>query len=238
MNLAAGFAAWVKSALLCGAIFSFGCAQSGLADDLPLPPRRPAIVQPPPTAAQGAAGSACAGLLRDKWVEGDLLPDVIGADGCGIGLPLLLKAILLENGNRIPVAPPALMRCTLAATLAQWVRADVVPALEGGNLRLTGLASAGGYECRGRNRVASAVPSAHGHGNAIDISAFAVTPGPPLAIASQNASRDLFQKIRQSACARFMTVLGPGSDGLHETHMHLDMQERRSGTHFCQWQIK
>lgn len=196
--------------------------------------------QPPPAEAQEvvAPSSACAGLLRDKRVEGDILPDVIAADGCGIGSPLLLKTILLENGTRIPLAPPVLMRCSLAAALAEWVRADVVAALVGENLRLTGLASAGGYECRSRNRVAGAVPSEHGRGNAIDISAFAVTPGPQLAIASQNASRGFFQKIRQGACARFMTVLGPGSDGFHETHMHLDLQERRGGTHFCQWHIE
>jgi Extensin-like protein C-terminus len=28
--------------------------------------------------------------------------------------------------------------------------------------------------------------------------------------------------VRESACRTFTTVLGPGSDGYHETHVHLD----------------
>ena len=41
--------------------------------------------------------------------------------------------------------------------------------------------------------------------------------------------------MRQSACARFTTVLGPGSDKDHETHLHVDLAERRGGYRMCQW---
>lgn len=217
----------------------FCAAKSGLAEETPLPPRRPTLAQPPSSAAQESVvpDATCAGLLRDKAMEGDLLPDVIGASGCGIVSPVLLKTILLENGARITVDPPVLMRCALAAALVQWVRADVVAALADDKLRLTGLASAGGYECRSRNRVVGAAPSEHGRGNAIDISAFLVAPDSPLAQGGPAASSDVLQKLRDSACARFMTVLGPGSDGFHDTHIHLDLQPRRGETHFCQWQI-
>ena len=228
-----------KAVFFCSAVLLSWSAKPCLAEDVPLPPRRPPIAQPLPAAAQDdvSLDADCAGLLRDKRMEGDILPDVMGANGCGIVSPVLLKTILLENGAKIAVTPPVLMRCTLAAALVQWLRADVAVALAGDNQRLTGLASAGGYECRSRNRIAGSAPSEHGHGNAIDIAAFLVAPGPPLAIGSAAASRDVFQKIHQSACARFMTVLGPGSDGFHESHLHLDLQPRRSETHICQWQI-
>jgi hypothetical protein len=38
-------------------------------------------------------------------------------------------------------------------------------------------------------------------------------------------------------CARFTTVLGPGSDWYHEDHVHLDLAERRSGYRICQWEV-
>jgi hypothetical protein len=33
-------------------------------------------------------------------------------------------------------------------------------------------------------------------------------------------------------------VLGPGSDGYHEEHIHLDLAERRNGYKLCQWEIR
>ena len=40
-----------------------------------------------------------------------------------------------------------------------------------------------------------------------------------------------------SACARFSTVLGPGSDWYHEDHIHLDLMERRGNYRICQWNV-
>jgi len=34
-----------------------------------------------------------------------------------------------------------------------------------------------------------------------------------------------------------MTVLGPGSDGYHEEHIHLDLAERHNGYRICQWDV-
>ena len=44
--------------------------------------------------------------------------------------------------------------------------------------------------------------------------------------------------MRKSVCTRFTTVLGPGSDGYHEDHIHIDLAERRSGYRICQWDIR
>jgi hypothetical protein len=32
-------------------------------------------------------------------------------------------------------------------------------------------------------------------------------------------------------------VLGPGSDGYHEDHIHLDLMERRNDYRICQWDV-
>jgi hypothetical protein len=44
--------------------------------------------------------------------------------------------------------------------------------------------------------------------------------------------------LRKSVCARFTTVLGPGSDGYHEDHVHVDLAERRGGYRICEWDIR
>jgi len=49
--------------------------------------------------------------------------------------------------------------------------------------------------------------------------------------------RDFRDGLRKSACARFTTVLGPGSDGSHEDHIHVDLLERRGGYRICEWEV-
>ena len=49
--------------------------------------------------------------------------------------------------------------------------------------------------------------------------------------------RELRESVLHSACTRFSTVLGPGSDGYHEDHIHLDLMERRNNYRICQWDV-
>jgi len=44
--------------------------------------------------------------------------------------------------------------------------------------------------------------------------------------------------MKSSACARFSTVLGPGSDGNHEEHIHLDLAARRNNYKLCEWDVR
>jgi len=50
--------------------------------------------------------------------------------------------------------------------------------------------------------------------------------------------RGLRESLKASACARFTTVLGPGSDGYYEDHIHVDLIQRRSGYRLCRWTIQ
>jgi hypothetical protein len=43
--------------------------------------------------------------------------------------------------------------------------------------------------------------------------------------------------VLHSACTRFSTVLGSGSDWYHEDHIHLDVMERRNNYRICQWNV-
>jgi Extensin-like protein C-terminus len=49
--------------------------------------------------------------------------------------------------------------------------------------------------------------------------------------------REQREAVLHSVCARFTTVLGPGSDWYHEDHIHLDLAERRGGYRICQWNV-
>jgi hypothetical protein len=45
------------------------------------------------------------------------------------------------------------------------------------------------------------------------------------------------ERVLHSVCARFSTVLGPGSDWYHEDHIHLDLAQRRNDYRICQWNV-
>ncbi len=103
-------------------------------------------------------------------------------------------------------------------------------------MKLTGV---GGQDCRPRNRVAGASPSEHSTGNALDLSGLVLQDGRIIRLTAPDAAtRVLRDAIRQSACRRFRTVLGPGSDGAHQDHVHLDLRQRNRDHRICQWTVE
>ena len=92
--------------------------------------------------------------------------------------------------------------------------------------------------CRGRNRVAGAKISEHGKGNAVDVRAFTLADGRGLQLTDAKVDKRIPRGFAHSACHRFTTVLGPGSDGYHEEHIHLDLVQRRNGYRICQWDVR
>ena len=103
---------------------------------------------------------------------------------------------------------------------------------------LRGLDKFDSYECRGRNRVRGATLSEHGRANALDVRAFKLASGQMVELTDVNIAKAWREGIRGDACARFSTVLGPGSDGHHEEHIHVDLAERRGGYKMCQWDVR
>ena len=93
------------------------------------------------------------------------------------------------------------------------------------------------YNCRGRNRVFGAKMSEHGRANALDLRGIKLANGKMIALTERDTPREQREKVLELVCARFSTVLGPGSDGYHEDHIHLDLAERRSNYRICQWAV-
>ncbi len=201
----------------------------------PLPPVPPAPAPlPAPLPPLPEPDLACADLLAGGKVVARPQPTVSGADGCGIATPVMLDAVVLKSGLKVPLTPPPLIRCDLAVQLADWLRDDVATAtLDDGDL--LGVADAAGYVCRTRDWIAGARLSEHARGNAVDIVGFRFTKR---AIALKQADAHAFwTSLKISACARFSTVLGPGSDGFHEDNLHLDLERRHSGFRLCHWDV-
>jgi hypothetical protein len=56
-------------------------------------------------------------------------------------------------------------------------------------------------------------------------------------LTNPTVAKTLREKLRDSACARFSTVLGNGADAYHDTHVHLDLMERSNHYKICQWVV-
>ena len=125
----------------------------------------------------------------------------------------------------------------MASAIADWIRSDIAPLTAGLGSVVSDLDNFNSFECRGRNRVVGAKLSEHGRANALDVRALGLANGRSIALTDRAVPRDLRESVLHSACARFSTVLGPGSDGYHEDHIHLDLMERRNNYKICEWDV-
>jgi hypothetical protein len=125
----------------------------------------------------------------------------------------------------------------MASAIAAWIRTDVAPLAANLGSVISDLDNFDSFECRGRNRMVGGRLSEHGRANALDVRAFKLANGQSVSLVDRTVTRSLRESVLHSACARFSTVLGPGSDGYHEDHIHLDLMERRNNYKICQWDV-
>jgi hypothetical protein len=205
----------------------------------------PAVAAPaaPPPAESAVealqeAAAACLKKLPPELAIAHPMPPVDGEGECGIPSPVRLEAVLTRAGKRIALRPAAVLRCEMAEALVHWVRDELDGAVQELAGPLGGLVVDTSYECRGRNRVVGARMSEHGVGNAVDLRAVALADGKLLTLTDTGVAKELRTRLQGSACTHFTTVLGPGSDGAHENHVHLDIRARRGGHRICQWDVR
>ena len=149
-----------------------------------------------------------------------------------------LETIVMRDKTHVIVKPAATLRCNMAESLVLWIRNDIAPAVAMLGAPLSEIANYDSFDCRSRNRIVGARLSEHGKANAIDIRAFKLKNGTVIEPTNPIVSKVFRETMRKSACARFMTVLGPGSDGYHESHVHVDLAERARGYRICQWDVR
>ncbi len=198
------------------------------------PPKTPAAEAKPP---EPPPPSPCRLALTDDIAIAPSIPDIKGPGACGGPDMVRLEAVVLPDKTRVPLKPAATMRCTMAAAVADWLRSDMVPLASSLNSKLVELDNFDSFNCRGRNRVQGAKLSEHGRANALDIRGLKLANGQTIALTEPATPRELREKVLLSLCTRFPTVLGPGSDGYHEDHIHFDLAERRGNYRICQWDV-
>lgn len=191
----------------------------------------------PKTAEAPPQPSACQVSLKAIAVFAPE-PPVKGAGECGIADPVRLEAVILPDQARVAINPPAVLRCEMATAVTHWIRDDMAPNAAQLGSALRGIENFDSYDCRGRNRVFGARMSEHGRGNALDIKAVKLDSGAIAHLTDPHINKTVRNDLRESACNRFKTVLGPSSDGYHENHIHVDMAERRSDFRLCQWEVR
>jgi hypothetical protein len=245
-----------KTASVAAAIVAALLAAAPVLAQVPLPRPRPADL------GKDAAAAALEALLNDpdlaRIPEPDppgipspcqtrmteriiaifqSLPALKGARNCGSGDIVKLETVILPDNSRVAVSPPATMRCTMAEAVSHWVRDEIAPVLAKPGVSLRALDNYASYDCRGRNNIVGARTSEHGFANALDIRGVRLTDGKFMEFTDRRVARDLREGLRKLTCGRFTTVLGPGSDGYHEDHIHVDLAERRNGYRLCQWAV-
>jgi hypothetical protein len=245
----------VVLALLASLLFCLpgrqSSAQSGVAPRPPIrppelsrpPPLPPAPPVPQPTnaphlvvGAQGQSGVACLAALTASGVKAEAAPaPPAPLPDCGIAVPVRLAAIALATGTSLDLPERPIVDCAFAQIFTDYARNLIAPL--GASMlgsRANSILTGPGYECRGRNRVNGARTSAHGRGNAIDLTSITLADGRKIAIESQkDATETAFIRVmRTAACGWFTTVLGPGSDAAHATNMHLDIERHGSSDRY------
>ncbi|MCA6119640.1 extensin family protein [Bradyrhizobium sp. WSM 1738] len=181
--------------------------------------------------------SACRLALTDEVAIAPSIPDIRGTNGCGGEDLVRLEAIVLPDKRRVSVKPAAILRCPMASAVADWIRNDLAPLAERLGSTVSDLDNFDSFECRGRNRIVGAKLSEHGRANALDVRGFKLADGTSISLTDRTVPRKLRESVLHSACTRFSTVLGPGSDWYHEDHIHLDLMERRGNYRICQWDV-
>jgi hypothetical protein len=225
-------------------VFLAAAGNAAVAENIPIPVPRPATAPAAlpaqiPEPEQPAPPSACRLRLTAEFAVAPSLPVLTGPNECGAEDVVRLEAIMLPDRTRVAVTPPATLRCTFAEAVVQWVREDVAPAVRPLGSTLRSIDNFASYDCRGRNRVAGAKLSEHGRANALDVRALRLADGRVVELTDPRADKDFRETIRRSTCQRFSTVLGPGSDGYHENHVHVDLAERRRGYgSMCRWDVR
>ena len=208
---------------------------AAMAEMTPLPRPRPVGIPGDLTSAE-AVVSPCRSRLSEVAVFKPL-PSITGPGDCTATDVVALDAVLLPDKHRIVLFPSATLRCPMAEAVTHWICDDVAPTIAAQGSSLRGVETLDSFDCRHRNGIADAKISEHGRANALDVRAFKLGNGAAIELTDANVAKSLREKLRQSACSHFSTVLGNGADAYHDSHVHLDLLERSNHYRICQWDV-
>ena len=182
----------------------------------PRPERAPAARIRKRRKPEEPAPSACRLRLTAELAVAPSLPPLAGPGECGVDDAVRLEAVLLRDKTRVAVTPPAILRCTFAEAIVNWVREDVAPPCATLGAPLRSLDNFAAYDCRGRNRLFGASSSSTARATRSTCARSSWPNGTVVELTDPQVSQGFSSRLRKSTCARFTTA-GSGSDGYHET---------------------
>lgn len=145
---------------------------------------------------------------------------------CTINDPVELVAT--KGPYPVVFASGLILDCKFAAALAEFTTNTLQPlARHHLETTVTKLRSGQGFVCRRRNNAQTGKLSEHAFGNAFDLTAYVLEGKPALSVQAEKQMKPaeaIFQRaLRKAACGTFTTVLGPGSNEAHASHLHFDL---------------
>jgi hypothetical protein len=174
---------------------------------------------------------SCRQRLRELGAAFDDRPVESSEDGCSLPYPMSVRSL----GKGVALEPEGLMNCAMAEAATNFTKDVIAPvARREFGTDLTSISQASAYVCRPRNGTTKL--SEHAFGNALDIARFGLSDGKAVDVIPRPEEREarFLGAVRKAACGPFKTVLGPGSDADHETHLHLDLAPRKHGGTVCE----
>ncbi len=169
--------------------------------------------------------------------------EIDGRGACGIEQPLRVNAF--ESGVVSVGGADVVLGCMMTYTMEKWIRNAVQPAAQQRfGMPVTEILTMGTYACRSRNNRHGDKLSEHAFANAFDVAGFRLADGRTIRVKSDWRGGDPVTQafLRQtliSACDYFTTVLGPGSNRLHEDHIHIDLAHHNAAgtSRYCRPQL-
>lgn len=150
--------------------------------------------------------------------------EIEGPGPCGMQQPF--KVTRLGNGS-VALKQRVTLACPALAEAEAWLADTLQPAAQLYFGVPVAEINAGSYSCRGRNNQVGAKLSEHSFGNALDIMSVTLADGHVITVKGgwrgTPAEQGFLREVFTGACARFSTVLGPGSDMFHYDHVHVDL---------------
>ena len=66
---------------------------------------------------------------------------------------------------------------------------------------------------------------------------FKLANGGIIELNNASVAKSFRERLRNSACTHFSTVLGNGADAYHDSHVHVDLMARSNHYKICQWNV-
>jgi len=215
-------------------------AATPLFKKIPWPRRRPLTAWPRPDdpVIRDVTGNTpeaeCDAALNSGILVAERMARLGHRGACYVPYAVKVRAIMVRH-QRVDIVPPAMLRCGFALAVANWVRADLAPATEALGAKFVGLRQLDSYNCRhmSSSRVKM---SEHSSGNALDVAEILFANHRPAHLTDRNTQKGLRARLRQTACKRFKTVLGPGVPA-HNDHIHIDLRKHFGSGGICHWNV-